>query len=274
MPRYALRLAYIPDNSYSGFNHQLHDTTNIFTVVCKGLHKARLIQSENEVTFASRTDRGVGALSQVIAFDSINSPIIPEINSYLPSGIQLIGKTNVSDEFNPRKDALLRTYSYFLVINDDYDLEQMKHSFNALQGTHDFRNFAKNDSTNPKNTMKTITETSILQLDENILQLRISSRSFLWQQVRRIIGHLIEVATTELTVSDTTILLNDHSTRNKPPSAPPEVLVLEKITYRDLIFDVDQKSVKFFQNVLVEAVKRYQGRSAVNKFILDSLSNR
>ncbi|MHA1976429.1 MAG: tRNA pseudouridine synthase A [Candidatus Hodarchaeales archaeon] len=272
MSRYALILGYIPDINYSGFNHQLHDPTNMFTLVCKALIKARCAQVEENVTFASRTDRGVGALSQVIAFDSVRSPIITEINSFLPYMIRVLGQTRVPDNFNPRRDALLRTYSYFLVIDDDYDLVQLKESFNVLRGTHNFQNFAKTDSKNPKNPTKTIIETSILHLDQNIVQLRITSRSFLWQQVRRIVGHLIEVATTELNVTDTLSMLNDHSTRKKPHSAPPEDLILEKIEYHDLSFVVNEKSIHSFKEILTDNIKRYRGQLAVNRYYFDTLS--
>ena len=272
MPRYALTLGYITDITYSGFNHQLHDRRNIFTLVCNALTKARLVQSEEKVVFASRTDRGVGALNQVVAFDSANPPILPEINSFLPSGIRVLGYTQVSDKFNPRNDALLRTYSYFLVTHDGYDLVQLEDSFNTLCGTHNIQKFCKTDPKKTKNPKRTIAETTLLHIDHNILQLRISSQSFLWQQVRRIIGHLIEVATTELNVSDTLALLTDFSIKTKPPSAPPEGLILEKIDYRDLSFTFIKKSLNSFQKTLSENIDYYRRQLTVNKYILDSLS--
>ncbi len=271
MPQYALKIGYIPDVNYSGFNHQLHDTTNIFTLVCKALTQSRLLQSKDNVTFASRTDRGVGALYQVISLDSGHSPIIPEINSYLPTGIRVLGQTIVADDFHPRKNAFLRTYSYFLVISDKFDLEKLETSFNLIQGTHNFQNFAKTDSKKPKNPIKTVVETSILKQSENILQLRISSQSFLWQQVRRIIGHLIEVATTDLPVSTTESLFEDQYSGPKPPCAPPEGLILENIGYNDISFNHDLKSIKNFQNFLTENANFYQGQLTVTNFFLESL---
>jgi tRNA pseudouridine38-40 synthase len=158
------------------------------------------------------------------------------------------------------------------VINDDFNLKQLKESFNTLRGTHNFQNFAKTDTKNPKNPTKTITETSLIHLDHDILHLRISSQSFLWQQVRRIVGHLIEVATTELNLSDTLTLLNDQTIRKKPPSAPPEGLILEKIEYKDFSFSVNEKSLNSFQKILSDNVKHYRGQLAVTKYLLDSLS--
>ncbi len=272
MPRYALKVGYIPDLTYSGFSHQLHDELNLFTIVCKALRKARLVEDLESVVFASRTDRGVGALSQIIAFTCNRSPILPEINSHLPSIIQIFGKSKALINFNPRKEAILRTYSYFLLINDHYDVVQLKESFKEFNGTHNFQNFAKLDSKAPKNPVKTIVETSITPLNGNILYLQISSRSFLWQQIRRMIGHLIQVATTNLNVSDTKSLLSDQLTRKKPPSAPPVGLILNEIKYENLEFTYDEKGIKTFQQVLTDNIRSYQGHLAVNRFLNDSLS--
>jgi tRNA pseudouridine38-40 synthase len=271
MPQYALKIGYIPDVNYSGFNHQLHDITNIFTLVCKALKRAQLLKSIEKVMFASRTDRGVGALCQVVSFNSPMVPILPEINSYLASGIRVLGQTRVVDDFNPRKDALLRTYSYFLVTSQRFDIEKMEKSFKLIQGTHNFQNFAKTDSNKSINPIKTITEARILKRTEKILQLRISSRSFLWQQVRRIIGHLVEVATTDMAVSTTNSLLDNRFSGPKPPSALPEGLILERIEYKDLSFNYDEKSINGFRNTLSDISRRFYGQLSVNEFFLESI---
>ena len=70
MTRFALKLGYFPDLAYSGFSHQLKDPLNIFTIVRKAIIKARLLRNEEIILFASRTDRGVGAISQVVCFNS------------------------------------------------------------------------------------------------------------------------------------------------------------------------------------------------------------
>ena len=56
----------------------------------------------------------MGAINQIITIKSNNPPIIPEINSFLPTKIRIFGASPVPDEFDPRFDAELRIYSYFI----------------------------------------------------------------------------------------------------------------------------------------------------------------
>ena len=269
MSQFALKLGYLPDSSrFSGFSHQLHDPNNIYTIVRQALIKARLIHKNSQVSYASRTDRGVGAISQVLSFSSLIVPIIPEINSYLPPSIRVIGYTQVSNDFNPRKDALERLYSYFLVVNDEFDLFQAKEVVKCLIGTHDFRNFAKIEPRRPKNTVKTITNILLTEISQNTFQIQIRSRSFLWQQIRRIIGHLIQVATSEMTPVYTTELLETETVNKKPSPAPPEPLILEDIKYEGIQFTLDEKGVRSFCNQLSSNIQKYETRLTMSKFMI------
>jgi tRNA U38,U39,U40 pseudouridine synthase TruA len=83
---------------------------------------------------------------------------------------------------------------------------------------------------------------------------------------------LIEVATTELNLSDTLSLLNDQTVKNKPPSAPPEGLILEKIEYRDISFTVNEKSLNSIRKILSDKIKHDRGQLAVTKYFIDYLS--
>ena len=161
VPQFALKIGYLPTPAYSGFSHQLHDPTNIFTKVVKALEKARLIQTYENISFASRTDRGVGALSQVISFNSSFIPILSEINSFLPSDIRVLAMATVPNDFNPRHKAIMRTYSYLLVINETFDLKKAMNVVDIFSGTHDFGNFAKIDRENKNNTVIDVTNISL-----------------------------------------------------------------------------------------------------------------
>ncbi len=274
LPQFALKIGYLPSHSYSGFSHQLHDQTNIFTLVVKALEKARLIQSHEKIPFASRTDRGVGALSQVISFKSSIIPILPEINSYLPLDVRVLAITSVPEDFDPRRNARLRTYSYLLVIDETFDLIKAENVVDIYSGTHDFRNFAKIERNNEKNTVKTIESITLSKINENVVRIIISSRSFLWQQVRRMVGHIINVATTDLSIKSTQLLLENHSRIQKPPSAPAEYLILEDIMYENIQFEFDRKSVNSFRQYLVNEATRYEAQLALHKLMIDSISDK
>jgi tRNA pseudouridine38-40 synthase len=271
VPKFALKIGYLSSPRYTGFSRQLHDDKNIFTLVVRALEKARLIQTHENISFASRTDRGVGALSQVISFHSSNIPILPEINSYLPSDIRVLAVTDVPNDFDPRRRAVHRTYSYLLVINESFDLNKAIHVVDIFSGTHDFQNFAKIDKENETKTIKTIQSISLSRVNDYVVRIKMSSRSFLWQQVRRMIGHIINVATTDLSIESTKQLLVDRSVEQKPTSAPPEPLILEEILYENIQFESNKKSVNSFRRHLIEAAAKYESQLAVHKLMLDHL---
>ncbi|MFX0013542.1 MAG: hypothetical protein ACFFB2_14105 [Promethearchaeota archaeon] len=271
MQRYAICLGYLPTLSYSGFSNQLHDPQNIFTQLCSAFRNARLIESEvdAEIRYASRTDRGVGALGQVLSLKTKQAPILSEINFYLPDPIQVLGLTKVSSGFHPRRDANLRTYSYFLVTDEKFDITLARETLSILIGKHDFRNFAKNDPKKEVSTVKDLKTADIFTLGDKIYQIRLSSKSFLWQQVRRIIGHLIEISAGKYDLQYTYQLLEAKRTNKKPPTAPPENLILESVQYKDLQFEYDQKSLQLFHHTLKEHLMEAKAKVALYDFSLN-----
>jgi tRNA pseudouridine38-40 synthase len=275
MKKFAICFAYLPSINFMGFSNQLHDPNNIFTVINEALKRARLYGSKNEskISFASRTDRGVGALHQVIAIITNRTPILPEINSYLPESIKAIAQTEVSPDFHPRRDAKLRTYSYFLTSIERLDITLARETLSILKGKHDFRNFAKIESTKEKNTVKEIKTAKIFPINNETYQIRIASQSFLWQQVRRIIGHLIEVSTGIYSSKQTNHLLEPKLDIRKPPAASPLYLILENIQYEKVQFQYDQKSLNSFRKIIMKQSMHARAHNALYSFITDLLTD-
>jgi tRNA pseudouridine38-40 synthase len=269
MKRYAICLAYLPTLDYSGFSNQLHDPQNIFTLVFSAFKKARLITLglDPQIRYASRTDRGVGALSQVIVLNTKQIPILSEINSYLPDSIRALSFTGVSTNFHPRRDAQLRTYSYFLTVNENFNLSLARKTLEMLVGRHNFHNFAKKDSTKEINTIKDIQLANILIVGDNTYQIRLSSKSFLWQQIRRIISHMIEVSTGLHDLENTRQLLGPKPAKFKPAAAPPSNLILEDIQYQDVKFSYDQKALRSFISILKEQLLAAKAKSVLYEFM-------
>ena len=98
---------------YSGFQRQLEQPT-----IQEALEQsiASLTGQPVTITGAGRTDSGVHALGQVIAFDVDwkHSALALQraLNSYLPPDISLQKTDAVSDDFHPRFDARRRSYRY------------------------------------------------------------------------------------------------------------------------------------------------------------------
>ena len=161
----------------------------------------------------------------------------------------------------------MRTYSYFLTTRKDINFTLARKTLVMLVGEHDFRNFAKRDTKNEKGTNKTINVADIFPVGDNTYQIRISSKSFLWQMVRRIVGHLIELNNGKCDSDYTKCLLESKIVEFKPKAAPPENLVLENVQYKDVQFQYDQKSLRTFQNTLTEHLMTAKAKTALFDFI-------
>jgi tRNA pseudouridine38-40 synthase len=276
MKRYAICVGYLPTLDYSGFSNQLHDPQNIFTVVYHALKKARLIvpKSDPKINYASRTDRGVGALCQVVAINTQQPPILSEINSHLPDLIRALSFVKVEADFHPRRDAQLRTYSYFLTVDEKFDLSLARKTLEMLLGSHDFHNFAKKDPTKNINTVKEVKTADIIVISDDIYQIRLASKSFLWQQIRRIISHLVEVSTGLYDLEYTQRLLSPKPITSKPAAAPPENLILEDIEYPTFNFQYDQKALRSFGSIMKKQLIDAKTKSALYDFINNNLQDK
>ncbi len=275
MKSFAISVGYLPSLDYSGFNGQFNDSKNIFTLVVQAITKARIFDKivNPVIHYASRTDRGVGALHQVVSFQTYKKPILTEINSYLPEKIRVLSSTPVPIEFNPRRDAILRTYSYFLTFKEDIDISLLNQALSILNGTHDFRNFSKNDPKKEIKTIRTLNTTEIYAFGDRTYRIQFTAKSFLWQQIRRIIGHLIDLANGNCELHHTYQLLESTSARSKPSPAPPDGLILDNIQYNNLKFIYNLKSLKAFQNIILEHLLKLRIEKSLYNFLSSQLNS-
>jgi tRNA pseudouridine(38-40) synthase len=275
LTRFALCIGYLPALHYSGFSGQTHDSTDIFTRVQMALKNARL--STPSLRFASRTDRGVGAIHQVISLDTSRAPIIGEINTHLPEDIQVLGVAQVPLSFDPRRDAELRSYSYFLTTKAKGILPTFQAVLAQFQGLHNFHNFAKRDPKRPHlNHIREIESTEIKSVTSSTYQIRVSAKAFLWQQVRRIVGFLLEVIRGQRSETDMAVLLDPESfptahSKRKPAPAPPEYLILEHVQYPHVQFHYDAGCLRGFQDTLTNRLIDSRSKEALYHFTLKKL---
>ena len=158
------------------------------------------------VTGAGRTDSGVHALAQVAHFDLKKKikrkNLLPAINQNIgnkPITVLKINKAN--KKFHARFDAKKRTYQYIIInrqspltlqknkawhIRKKLDVKAMKKGARLLLGTHDFSTF-RASSCGAKSPIKTMEKISIKRNKEKIT-LKFTSKSFLQQQVRSMVG--------------------------------------------------------------------------------------
>lgn len=277
----ALKLAYIGSYSYSGFQKQ-NNVVTIEEIILKSLRRAEKsleLLDINSFEYAGRTDKGVHAWDQTIKLqlksNSIPNRFLYRLNAFLPKGIFFWSYAVVRKGFSPRHDAVMRHYSYFFVGKNKLEHKKILEGAKLLTGRHDFNLFSKS-STNAKSTLKTINRIDVIPLEKfNGFHFKISAKSFLWQMVRRMVSHLIELGEGKANLSDTLSLLEGKDVE-KPEPLPPDGLLLEKIEYHETIKWEIEKTIFLkiqseFQKQLGSYIQKITVFSYFNKIQDDKL---
>ncbi|MBR49010.1 MAG: tRNA pseudouridine(38-40) synthase TruA [Chloroflexi bacterium] len=196
---------------------------------------------------AGRTDAGVHAKNQVIAFDSKFSDDLEVyfrgINYYLPESISVKSIFEVSEDFDPRRDATSRVYKYTILNSDssspllrrttyfdsDYmDIEIMKKASQMFLGVHDFKKFCSPVKTG-LSTVREIFDSKI-DHENSLIFYTVEGNAFLPRQVRRMVGSLLKIAKGKMNLDELFELICAKGD-NISPSLPANGLCLEKVNY-------------------------------------------
>ncbi len=198
---------------------------------------------------AGRTDAGVHALGQVAHFDLVKpvqtDTIRDGLNAHLrPHPIAVLSAENVSDDFNARMSATKRHYRYRIVNRrPDLALERLRawrvvrrlderamhEAAQRLVGHHDFTTFRSTEC-QAKSPMRTLDRLDVTR-DGDILNIEVSARSFLHNQVRSMVGSLALVGDSKWSADDLAAALAARDRTACAPVAPPDGLYLVKVDY-------------------------------------------
>jgi tRNA pseudouridine38-40 synthase len=170
---------------------------------------------------AGRTDRGVHAREQVIAFTT-DAPdrAITALNARLPPDCWCTGFARIPDQFHPRYDTVSRTYRYFF-LPGTLDIPLMKSAAESFLGAHNFSSFARVGDKNPIRNILAIS----LGADDDFAYLEVTAESFLWHQVRCMASALMNVGSGEISPEVIGQMLADRPARAISP-ASAEGLIL------------------------------------------------
>lgn len=170
---------------------------------------------------AGRTDRGVHARGQVIAFTT-DAPdrAIGTINLQLPPDLWCSAYAEVPVQFHPRYDAKSRTYRYYF---SDMPLqrEEMEKACRHFLGIHDFSHFARVRDKNPVRNILAIR----IAGEDGFVYLEVTAESFLWHQVRCMASAVLRVGNGETGEKSIPEYLEGEIDKPLSP-APAEGLVL------------------------------------------------
>ena len=227
--RVALRFAY-DGRGFHGYARQ----PNVRTVEGEILNALDRIKARHiRFSSSSRTDRGVSALGNVIAFDTNFRP--SELPSALNANLEDIYFTGYSEvplDFNPRH-AKLRWYRYHL--SGEHRIDALRESAAVFVGKHDFSGFSR-----PEKERSPVREISDISIEKNGRWTFIDFRaqSFLWQMVRRIVGAMLSFEEGNIDREELAAALDGKWLQ--PRIAPPEPLFLMGVSYDKITFtDID-----------------------------------
>jgi len=223
--RVALRFGY-DGRKFHGYARQ-PDVRTVEGDILKALDRieARHIRFRS----ASRTDKGVSAISNVIAFDTNFRPEeLPRALNANLSDIFFHGWSEVDIDFDPRK-ARQRWYRYHLF--GEHDIDTMKGVAELFIGKHDFSSFARMEA--GRNPIRKIDSMEFGEAG-GMPYIDIKAQSFLWQMVRRIVGAMLSIERGERSPEDVEKALDGE--RVVFGIAPPEPLFLMSVDYSSASF--------------------------------------
>jgi tRNA pseudouridine38-40 synthase len=235
---------------YSGWQ----DQKNARTIMGEIRKAAReVFGGEVEMQGAGRTDAGVHALGQVTHIktrsDVKHRPDIIKrrLNDLLPADIAVLQVERAPRNFHARHDARSRVYIYQIStrkqafikryvwwVKEDLDVVLMQRAASLLEGRHDFICFRAADASRPDESTTVEVENTAVEMDEDILQIRIEASHFLWRMVRRVVGALVKVGAHEITIEEFRLLLDAHCDPKFDVAAwtaPASGLFLQEVRY-------------------------------------------
>lgn len=214
---------------------------------------------------AGRTDSGVHAMHQVVAFESARE-IPPRgwmlgLNVSMPDDISIVSASVAEPRYDPRYDAQDKTYRYLVLFNEPrhptlrhiswhmpharlsgpdvegapplVNVAKMREAAQMLVGRHDFAAFRASDD-DRKTTVREILDVTITEAalgHPELLSIEVKGRAFLKNMVRILAGTLVDVGRDRRTPEEVRALLTTGTSRQASgQTAPAHGLTLMHIT--------------------------------------------
>ena len=210
----------------------------------------KIFKKKIKINGAGRTDKGVHAYGQFANFFVDNKiadkkKFLNTINFFLvKSLISIIEVKEKNKEFHSRYNAKLRTYEYFIInrqgtlsinknrawhVKKKIDLKLMKKGAKMFEGTHDFSTF-RASTCSAKSPVKRMHQIKITKYGD-MIKINLTSKSFLQNQVRSMIGCLKYLSTYKWSINDFKKAFKSKNRSNCAPPAPAHGLYLLDIKY-------------------------------------------
>jgi tRNA pseudouridine38-40 synthase len=246
----AFRIAY-DGSDYYGFQRQ-PDVPTVEDALFDALRALDVLESDANkpegYAAAGRTDAGVSALAQTVAFEAPEWLTPRAFNAELPADVRAWAAADAEPAFHATHHATRREYVYHLyappaecarsTTRGVVDDSRFHAACDALSGSHDFRNLTCDDHNTEREPA--------LEASRNgdYLVLTVSAPGFARELVRRLVSLARDVATGDRSFDDLERALEPSPLPGHEgvPPAPPEALVLADVRYPALAFVVDERA--------------------------------
>jgi tRNA pseudouridine38-40 synthase len=250
MARYQVILSY-DGTEFQGFQRQSKARTvqQVVETALQGLN-----WQGKAVLAAGRTDAGVHAYGQVIAFD-LDWRHTPEelqraLNAHLPADVVARRVCSVPADFHPRFDAVSRCYHYCIFADQvrdplreryawriwpEVDFETMQQTARCLPGHHDFAAFGTPPRTKGS-TVRTVFRADWEQYSSlggvPVLVFTIIADAFLYHMVRHLVSLQVEIGQGIKGLDVMEKYLSGETAILVQGLAPSNGLILAEVVYR------------------------------------------
>lgn len=229
---------------YQGFQRQANGPT-----VQEELERAleRISQAQVKIQAAGRTDAGVHAEGQVIAFDvewrHSLSDLQRAMNAVLPQDIAVNNLTLATADFHPRYSALSRHYRYTIYqaavrsplarrtslhVRRPLDVPAMEKATRLMVGEYDFAAFGRPPQGDV--TVRRVVKAGWI-IRAPWLFFDIEANAFLYRMVRSVVGTLLWVGKGRLSPEEFGAVLTLRDRSRAGPTAPAHGLTLMEVKY-------------------------------------------
>lgn len=245
MPRLKLTLEY-DGSAYVGWQVQPNGPSIQSRVE---LALRELLGQPIAIVAAGRTDAGVHARGQVVAFDAPRELPLKAywkgLNSLLPDDISVVAAESVDAAFDPRRWARGKRYRYRISnrptrspllrhtrweVFTPLDARAMQEAARCLLGRHDFQAFRASDC-QARHAVRELTRVEIEGEGGAQLELVFEGTAFVKNMVRNLVGSLVEVGRGRHPASWLAAVLAGRDRTRAGPTAPPHGLCLEAVFY-------------------------------------------
>lgn len=242
--RYRAQVEY-DGTAYFGFQRQREEQPTIQGELEKAI--SRLSGQRVTVLGAGRTDSGVHAWGQVIAFDlewrHDEDALLRAMNAHLPPDIAIQTVVVAAASFHPRYDARRRAYEYVIYnapvrsahrrqrawqVSWPLDVERMNDAAAVLIGSHDFATFGQPPE--GENTVRHVYRAEWQRQDTELIFF-IEANAFLYRMVRSLVGTLVEVGNGKFSVAQFQAAFQATDRSQAGTTAPAQGLFLKSVTY-------------------------------------------